>query len=83
MTDNWIPMRHHNRERGNQRGGGRGGRGGRPASPDRGLQPPCSLVANMITVQQGLPSSKDNILNTFLKVLTFAFHGITVVQAHV
>ncbi len=33
MADNWIPVRQHNRGRGNQRGGGRGGRASRPLSP--------------------------------------------------
>ena len=88
MANNWIPVRQHNRGRGIPRGGGRGGRVGRPRSPGLEQRPPGSpSIANTLSVQQGIPSSNDNILNSFLEVLTlyliFAFHCITVVMAHV
>jgi hypothetical protein len=87
MVDNWIPVRQHNRSRGIQRGGGKGGRVGRPSSPGLEQRPPGSPIAHALFVHQGRPSCNDNILNTFLEVLTLylilAFHCITVVLAHV
>ena len=86
MANSWIPVRQHNSGRGIPRGGGRGGRVGRPYSPGLEQQPPGSPIANTLFVQQGIPSSHDNILNTFLEVLTLylilAFHCISVVPAH-
>ncbi len=80
-------MRQHNRGRGIPRGGGRGGRVGRPRSPVLEQRPPGSPIVNTLSVQQGVPSSNDNILDTFLEVLTLnlilAFHCITVVLTHV
>ena len=87
MEDNWIPIRQNNRGRGNQRGGGRGGRLGRPPSPGIDHRAPNSPIANTISVQQGVPSTDDNLLNIFLEVLILALllasHRITVVLAHV
>ena len=87
MADGWIPIRQNNRGRGNQRGGGRGGRLGRPPSPGIDQRAPGSPIANTISVQQGVPSTDDNLLNIFLEVLIlallFASHRITVVLAHV
>ena len=86
MADNWIPIRQNNRGRGNQRGGGRGGRLGRPSSPGIEQRTPGSPIANTISVQQGVPSTDDNLLKIFLEVLIlallFASHRITVVLAH-
>ena len=60
---------------------------GRPRSPGVKQRPPGSPIANTISVLQGIPSSNENILNTFLEVLALyliiAFHCITVVMAHV
>ena len=82
MADNWVPIRRRNRRRGNpQRGVGRGGPGGRPFNPSRGLRPAGSPIANTISVSQGVSSSSDITLNTFLEVMIFAFHRITVVLA--
>ena len=80
-------MRQHNRGHANQRGGGRGGRAGGPLSPILEQRPPGSLIANTISVQQGVPSNDDNLLKNFLEVLIplllIASHCITVVLAHV
>ena len=84
MADNWVLIHQRNRGRGNpQRGGERGGPGGRPLNPGHGLQPPGLPIANTISVAHGVSSSSDITLNTFLEVLIFAFHCITVVLAHV
>ncbi len=87
MTDNWIPACQHNRGRGNKRGGGRGGRASRPLSPVLEQRPPGSPIANTISVQQGVPSTDDNLLNMFLEVIALLLlitsHCITVVLAHV
>jgi hypothetical protein len=87
MADNWILARHHNRGRGNQRGGGRGGRAGRPLIPVLEQRPPGSPIVNTISVQHGVHSTDDNFLNMFVEVLIplllIASHCITVVLAHV
>jgi len=84
VTDNRVPIRQRNRGRGNpQRGRVRGGLGDRPLNHGHGLLPPGSPSATTISVAQGASSSNDITLYTFLKVLIFAFHCISVVLAHV
>jgi hypothetical protein len=87
MADNWIPARQHSRGRGNQRGGGRGGRASRPLGLVLEQRPPKSPIANTISVQQGVPSADDDLINIFLEViallLLIACNCITVVLAHV
>ncbi len=66
MSDAWIPIHYQGKGRNlANRGGGRGGRHA-PAVAGRGPPPPGSPIASRISMEHNIPSSIDDLLDTFL-----------------